>query len=55
MKPNNIQAIAAIDDKQLEAIQGGFAFIIGKLAGTHVMGKALEDVGFSYKEIKANR
>ena len=50
MKLNKNQAFAPIEDKKLEAIQGGFGYTLGKLIGGYVMDKYIEENGPLYKK-----
>ena len=48
------RAFEAIDDRQLESIQGGFiGSTIGKLTGNFVANKVLEETGYSFKNVCA--
>ena len=50
MKPNKDQAFTPIEDKQLEVIQGGFGYTLGKFIGGYVIDKYTEENGPLYKK-----
>ena len=50
MTLNKNQVFAPIEDKQLEVIQGGFGYTLGKFIGGCVIDKYIEENGPLYKK-----